>query len=104
MRLEFFGKLLTLNFKVRIDENGKFDLVKFLKGLYIPSEFSNGVRWPKATKDAVFRIFQAVERSEEAPRSVADWDVLARAWCHTAGCRPKENMTPEQKQEAELAW
>ena len=86
-----------------MDAEGKFNLVTFLEELYIPSEFSNNGRWPIATKDAVFRILQAVERSEDAPRNVAEWDVLARAWCYTAGCRPKENMTPEQLQEAELA-
>ena len=77
--------------------------MSFLEGLYIPSEFKDDGRWPNATKEAVFKIFQAVERSEDVPKTSADWDVLARAWCHTAGCREKENMTPEQRTDAGLA-
>ena len=74
-----------------------------MEDLYIPSEFSDDGRWPSPTKDAVFRIFQAVERSEDAPKTVAEWDALARIWCHTAGCRSKDNMTPDGVQEAGLA-
>ena len=76
--------------------------MSFLARLYVPSEFKDG-RWPSATKEAVFKIFQAVERSENAPKTVTDWDVLAQAWCHTAGCRVAENMNSDQRIEANLA-
>ena len=79
-----------------MDSDGRFDLVSFIEGLYVPSEFKDG-RWPIATKDAMFKIFQAVERSEDVPKTVADWDILARAWCHTAGCREKDGMSVEQR-------
>lgn len=76
--------------------------MSFLEGLYVPTEFKDG-RWPNATKEAVFKIFQAVERSEDAPKTVAEWDVLARAWCHTAGCRDTEDMSPQQRSDAKMA-
>ena len=87
-------------FQVAVDVNGKFDLLSFLEGLYLPNELTDQGRWPKATKDAVFKILRAVERSEDCPKSVTEWDQIAQAWCHTAGCRPRENMTAEEQREA----